>query len=75
MINYNIRSSLIYNTCARNERHECDTIETRATRLRHKCDTSAKRTTRLRNKCDTNDTSATRVRYFDFDSNTSKNIF
>ena len=40
-------SSLIYNTSARHEQHECDTSETWATRVRHKCDTSATRTTRV----------------------------
>ena len=45
------RSSLIYNTIARHERHECDTSETRATQVlhkRHECSTRATRTTRLR---------------------------
>ena len=55
------RSSLIYNTSARHERHECDTSATRATPVRH--------------ECYTNDTSATRVKSFDFDSDMSKNIF
>ena len=39
------RSSLIYNTSARHERHECDTNATLATRVRHECytnDTSKK---------------------------------
>ena len=39
------RSSLIYNTSARHERHECETGATFATRLLHKrqeCDTSEK---------------------------------
>ena len=56
-----IRSSLFYNTSVRHERHECDTSETRATRVRH--------------ECYMNDTSATRVKNFDFDNNTSENIF
>ena len=56
-----IRSSLFYNMSVRHERHECDTSETRATRVRH--------------ECYTNDTSATRVKNFDFDNNTSENIF
>ena len=55
------RPSLIYNASARHERHECDTRDTNATRVRHKWDTS--------------DTSATRVKNFDFDNDTSKNIF
>ena len=46
-------SSLFFNTSARHERHErhdCDTIETGATRVlheRHECDTSATRTTQV----------------------------
>ena len=32
-------------------------------------------TTRVQHECYTNDTSATRVKNFDFDSDTSKNIF
>ena len=43
--------------------------------MQHKCDTSATRTKRVRNKCYTNGKSATRVKNFDFDNNTSKNIF
>ena len=74
-LNYSaIKSSLIYNTSARHERHECDTSNISETRVRHKCDTSATRTTRLRHKCYTNETSVTRVKQFDFDSGTSKNI-
>ena len=72
------RSSLFYNTSARHKRHECDTNDTSATRVRqerHECNTSATRTTRGRHECCTNDTSATRVRNFDFDNDTSENIF
>ena len=79
-------SSLIYNTTAKHERHECDTNatqlrherhewDTSATPVlneRHDCDTSA---TRMRHECYTNDTIATQVKNFDFDNNTSKNIF
>ena len=46
-------SSLFYNTSATNERHECDTNNTSATRLKHEwheCDTSATRTTRTRHE-------------------------
>ena len=57
-------SSLIYNTSARHERHECDTS-----------DTSKTGATRVRHECHTNDTSATRVKNFDFDNDSSKNIF
>ena len=52
-----------------------DTSATRATRVRHKCDSSATRTTRVRRECYSNDTSAKRMRYFDFDKETSENIF
>ena len=54
-------SSLIYNTSARHERHECDTSDTSATQVRY--------------ECYTNDTSATRVKKFDFDNCMSKNKF
>ena len=63
------RSSLIYNTSPRHERHECDTSgtsEIRATRVLHE-----------RHEYYTNDTSTTRttrVKNFDFDNDTSKNI-
>ena len=39
--------------------------------MRHECDTSDMSQT----ECYTNDTSATRVKNFDFDSDTSKNLF
>ena len=75
-------SSLIYNTSARHERHECDT---NATRVWHEWDmngTSATQvrssttwTTRVRHKCYTNNTSATGVKNFDFGNDTSENIF
>ena len=68
----NSRSSLIYNTSARHEWHECDTD---ATRVRHECNTSATRTTQVRQECYTNVTNETRVKNFDFDTDTSKNIF
>ena len=61
------------------------TSATRATRMRHKfytskknqqkCDTSNTQTTRVRYECYTNDTRATQVKNFDFDNDTSKNIF
>ena len=41
------QSSLIYNTSARHERHECNTS---ATRVWHKCDMSATLTTRVRHE-------------------------
>ena len=68
----------MYNKSARHERHECDTSDTSVTQVRHKrpkCNTSATRTTRVRHECYTNDTSATREKDFDFDDDTSKNIF
>ena len=55
------RSSLIYNTSARHERHESSTSVTLATRVRHDW-----------HKCDT---SATRVKRFDFDNDTNKDTF
>ena len=55
------RFSPFYNMSARHEQHECDTSETQATRVQR--------------ECYTNNTSATRVKYFDFDKDTSKNIF
>ena len=69
------RSSLIYNTCARHERHECDTSDTNVTRVQHyphEWDTSA---TPVQHECYTNDTSAIQVKNLDFDNSTSKNIF
>ena len=62
------RSSLIYNTSAKDERHEYNTSETRATQVRHEYythDMSATRTTRLRHEW----------KIFDFDNCTSKYIF
>ena len=53
-----VRSSLIYNTSARYERHECQTSDTSGTRVRHErheCNTQ------VQHKGCTNDTSATRV--------------
>ena len=47
------RSSLIYNTNARQERHECDTSDTSVTRaapVRHERNTSTTRTTRVRHE-------------------------
>ena len=51
--------------------HECENSKMSATRVRHKrqeCNTGV---TRVRHK----DTSETRVKNFDFDNDTSKNIF
>ena len=51
-----IRFSLLYNTSARHERHECDTNYTSATRVRHEryeCDTSVTRVLLKRHECDT----------------------
>ena len=57
------RSSLIYNTSDRHQRHECDSSdtiatqcdisdasETQGTRVQHKCGTSATRTTQVRHE-------------------------
>ena len=71
-------SSLIYNTSARHERHECDTSDTNAslaTRVQRKWDTSDTSAVQVRHECFTKNTSARRVKNFDFDNNTSKNIF
>ena len=46
-------SSLIYNTSARHEQHECETSDGNVTRVRHErqeCETSATRTTRVRHE-------------------------
>ena len=51
-----------------NLQHEC---QTRA----HECDTRATRALHEWHECYTNDTSVTRVKNFDFDSDTSKNLF
>ena len=61
-------SSLIYNMSAR---HELSLELSSGTR----CDTRTKLATRVRHEWDTNDTSATRARNFNFDNDTSKNIF
>ena len=61
-----IGSSLIYNTSARHERHECNTSDTNATRVsdkRHVCNTSETRATQMQHKCDTRATRMTRVRH------------
>ena len=68
-------SSLIYNTSARQKRHQRDTSETRGAWMQHKCDMSATRTARVGHECYTNDTSAKWVKKFDFDYDTSKNVF
>ena len=44
------RYSVIYNTSARHEQHECDTSETDVTQVRYKSDTSATRTARVQNE-------------------------
>ena len=77
-LNYKISSSLFYNTSARHKRHVCDTSDMCATRVRHEqhdWDKSATQTTRVRHKCYKNDTSATQMKNFDFDNDTSENIF
>ena len=71
-------SSLLYNTSARHERHECDTNDTSATKttqVQHELDTSDTSATQLWHECYTNDTSGTRVRIFDFDNDKSEKIF
>ena len=49
--------------------------QTRATRVRHECDMSATQTIPVRHECYMSDTNATRVKNFDFDNETSENIF
>ena len=49
--------------------------ETRSIRVQHECDKSATRTTRVRHECYMNYTSAAGVKNFDFDNDTSENIF
>ena len=57
---------------ARNKRHECDTSDRK---MRHECDTNNTNATRIRHEQHECDTSATRVKNFDFDNDTSENIF
>ena len=74
----NWQTSLIYNTSARHEGHERNTSDTNASRglhYQHEWDTSDTSATQMWHKCYTNDTSATRVKNFDFDKDTSKNMF
>ena len=51
--------------------YECDTSNTSATRLRH----LRINVIQVRHECYTNGTIATRAKNFDFDNDTSKNIF
>ena len=74
----NMWSSLIYNTSARQVRHECDTNAIQVEGVQHEWDTSntsPTQTARVRHDCYTNDTSVTRVKNIDFDNDTRKNIF
>ena len=54
-----------------------NTSATRATQMQQECDNSNMSATQVRRECYTKDTSATgvRVKNFDFDNDTSKNIF
>ena len=57
---------------------QSDMSAIRAIRMRHECNTSntsATKTTRVRHECYTYDRSATLVKNFNFDNDTSKNIF
>ena len=56
----NSRSSLIYNTSARHEWHECDTS---ATPARHEWNTSYTSATQVRHECETSATRTARVRH------------
>ena len=75
------RSSLFYGTSAKYKQHEYDTSDTNAKTLwheRNKWDTTKTSETRVGKEwleCDVNDTIATRVKTFDFDNDTSENIF
>ena len=60
------------------KQHECSTskmIATQTTRVQHKYNTSARCTTRVQDECYRNNTSVTWVNNFDFDNDTSNNIF
>ena len=77
-----VGSSLIYNTSARHERHECNTNGTNPTRVQHECNMSETGATRVQHKwreCVTSATQTARERHewknFDFDNCKSKNIF
>ena len=59
------------NTSATRMRHEC----TRVRHERHECDRSATRTTRVRHERHECDASVPWVKNFDFDNDTSENIF
>ena len=72
---YMIWYSLIYNTSARHQQHECNISDMNTTQVRHnrhECNTSATGVSHKRHECDTN---PTRAENFDFDNDTSKNIF
>ena len=60
------------------ERHKCDTRATRTIQVQHEGNTSERwqhECNTRQHKCYTNNTSATLVRNFDFDNDTSENIF
>ena len=60
------RSSLIYNTSARHEQHECNTCNTTTTRVQHQqheCNKSETQATRTQHKCNTSATLTTRVQH------------
>ena len=64
-----VGSSLIYNTSARHEPHECDTSDKNATRLRHESDTSDTSETGVQQECNT---SATQVLHERHECDTSE---
>ena len=71
-------SSLFYNTSARHERRECNTNDTspiRGQHEQHECNMSETGATWVPHECNTNDMSVARVKNFDFDNDTSENIF
>ena len=62
------------------ERHKCDTSTVQTTQVQHEChmknaSVSVSVPVPVWHECYTNDMSATRVKSFDFDNNTSQNMF
>ena len=56
--NTSVRSSLIYYTSDRHERHECNTSDANATQVQHQqheCDTKATRVLHEQHECETSE--------------------
>ena len=62
-------------TQMRDEQHECHASATKTTRVQHECYRNDTNATRVPHERHEYDTSATQVKNFDFDNNTSENIF